>query len=104
MSLFNRGGDELPRIKALPKRRARIISVLDVGSEKISCLIARLKPRLASEMLPGRTHTIEVPIRSRSSASVTSVRTASSPASSSTSTPPSSRSACASMLLSAWPA
>ncbi|EAS51512.1 cell division protein FtsA [Aurantimonas manganoxydans SI85-9A1] len=60
MSLFNRGGDELPRIKALPKRRARIISVLDVGSEKISCLIARLKPRLASEMLPGRTHTIEV--------------------------------------------
>lgn len=60
MSLFQRGRDELPRIKALPRRRSRVISVLDVGSEKVCCLIARLTPRVASEMLPGRTHTIEV--------------------------------------------
>ncbi|MEX6504788.1 cell division protein FtsA [Jiella sp. M17.18] len=60
MSLFFRDKSELPRMRALPRRRSRVISVLDVGSEKISCLIARLRPRLSSEMLPDRTHTIEV--------------------------------------------
>ena len=60
MSLFARGRGDLPRISALPKRRTRVISVLDVGSEKVTCLIARLRPRLPSEMLPGRTHAIEV--------------------------------------------
>ncbi|KQT86044.1 cell division protein FtsA [Aurantimonas sp. Leaf443] len=59
MSLFSRSRNDLPRVKAL-SRKTRVISVLDVGSEKISCLIARLKPRAASEILPGRTHTIEV--------------------------------------------
>ncbi|WAP68137.1 cell division protein FtsA [Jiella pelagia] len=60
MSLFGFGKSDLPRIKALPPRRSRVISVLDVGSEKISCLIARLRPRIAGEMLPDRSHTIEV--------------------------------------------
>ena len=60
MSLFNRGNNQLPRIKALPKHRTQVVSVLDVGSEKISCLIARLRPRAAGEMLPDRSHTIEV--------------------------------------------
>lgn len=60
MSLFQRGNNSLPRIKALPKRRTQVISVLDVGSEKITCLIARLRPRIASEMLPDRSHTIDV--------------------------------------------
>ena len=60
MSLFHNRQDDLPRIKALPTRRSRIISVLDVGSEKISCMIARLVPRPASDMLPDRSHTIEV--------------------------------------------
>ena len=60
MSLFGFGKSDLPRMKGLSPRRARVISVLDVGSEKISCLIARLRPRVAGEMLPDRTHTIEV--------------------------------------------
>lgn len=60
MSLFGFGKSDLPRIKGLSPRKARVISVLDVGSEKISCLIARLRPRIAGEMLPDRTHTIEV--------------------------------------------
>ncbi len=34
--------------------------MLDIGSSKICCLIARLKPREESRVLPGRTHTIEV--------------------------------------------
>ncbi len=47
------------RIKPLGARRSAIVSVLDVGSTKISCLIARLKPR-DGEALKHRTHTIEV--------------------------------------------
>ncbi|MBB2971110.1 cell division protein FtsA [Mesorhizobium sp. RMAD-H1] len=41
-------------------RRVRLLTVLDVGSSKVSCVIARLKPREESAFLPGRTHRIEV--------------------------------------------
>ncbi len=41
-------------------KRSGIVTVLDVGSTKISCMIARLTPREESSQLPGRTHKIEV--------------------------------------------
>jgi len=41
-------------------RKQKLLSVLDVGSAKIVCLIARLSPLSASEYLPGRTHRVEV--------------------------------------------
>lgn len=41
-------------------RKASIVSVLDVGTTKVCCLIARLTPKPAGESLPGRTHAIEV--------------------------------------------
>ena len=41
-------------------RRPSIVSVLDVGTTKVCCLIARLTPHSTSEALPGRTHAIEV--------------------------------------------
>jgi len=44
----------------LAARRASVVSILDVGSSKICCLIARLKPREGGAALPGRTHDIEV--------------------------------------------
>lgn len=47
------------RIKPLSTRRSATVSVLDVGSTKISCLIARLKPR-EGETLKRRTHMLEV--------------------------------------------
>jgi cell division protein FtsA len=37
-----------------------IVSVLDVGSTKVCCLVARLTPADPGEALRGRTHTIEV--------------------------------------------
>ncbi len=49
-----------PRLKGLSSRRASIVSVLDIGTHKICCLIAKLKPRDAGDILPGRTHNIEV--------------------------------------------
>lgn len=60
MRLFpNRSGD-LPRMGKLSSRRTQIVSVLDVGSSKITCLIARLRPRAGGEVLPARSHTVEV--------------------------------------------
>ena len=41
-------------------RRAATVSVLDVGSSKICCLIARLRPTAPGESLRGRTHAVEV--------------------------------------------
>ncbi len=45
-----------PRMRPLSARRSAILSVLDVGTSKIVCLIARLQPIEPSEMLRGRTH------------------------------------------------
>ena len=50
----------LPRMKSLPARRSVIVSVLDIGSTKVCCLIAKLAPHEDSDVLPGRTHAVEV--------------------------------------------
>lgn len=41
-------------------KRTGLVTVLDVGSTKVSCVIARLTPRGESALLPGRTHKVEV--------------------------------------------
>ena len=41
-------------------RKSGIITVLDIGSSKVCCIIARLKPCAPSEVLRGRTHQIQV--------------------------------------------
>ena len=40
--------------------RGAIVSVLDLGSTKVVCVVARLTPVEPGEALPGRTHAIEV--------------------------------------------
>jgi cell division protein FtsA len=40
--------------------RSGIVTVLDVGSSKVCCMIAKLKPREGSQLLKGRTHQIQV--------------------------------------------
>jgi cell division protein FtsA len=50
----------LPRMRPLPGRRAVVMSVLDVGSTKICCLIAKLTPRDDDAVLSSRTHSVEV--------------------------------------------
>lgn len=59
MSLLRSDGF-LPVMRPLSAKRSTIVSVLDVGTSKVCCIIAKLRPRGESEMLPGRTHTIEV--------------------------------------------
>ena len=46
-------------IKVTGARRGTVASVLDVGSTKVCCLIARLKPSGPGEALRSRTHSIE---------------------------------------------
>ncbi len=41
-------------------RKTRLLTVLDVGSSKVSCVIARLRPHDGGPLLPGRTHRMEV--------------------------------------------
>ncbi|BBF91603.1 cell division protein FtsA [Blastochloris tepida] len=52
--------DLTPRLRPLSPRRSAILSVLDVGTNKIACLIAKLKPRTGGEALKRRTHSIEI--------------------------------------------
>ncbi|GGK30078.1 cell division protein FtsA [Salinarimonas ramus] len=46
----------LPRLKPLSARKSAILSVLDVGTSKIVCLVAQLQPWEGAEGLTNRTH------------------------------------------------
>lgn len=59
MSLLSHHG-MLPHMKPLSMKRSTVVSVLDMGSSKTCCLIARLVPREESQVLPGRTHQVHV--------------------------------------------
>ncbi|MGE0230161.1 MAG: cell division protein FtsA [Flavobacteriaceae bacterium] len=53
-------GLTLPRPHDLSSVRSQTIAMLDVGSAKICCLIARLTPAPAATQLSGRSHTIDI--------------------------------------------
>ena len=59
MSLF-RASTEHVRASRLSPGKSAIVSVLDVGSTKMCCMIARLQPRSGVDVLPNRSHSIEV--------------------------------------------
>jgi len=48
------------RLKPLQPGRTSLVAVLDIGSTKICCVIARLTPRPEGKALKGRTHVAEV--------------------------------------------
>ncbi len=45
---------------ASPVRKSSVVTVLDIGSSKVCCIIAKLKPREETARLPGRTHQVQV--------------------------------------------
>src|ERR1700712_1110952 len=49
-----------PRLKPLSARRSTTLSVLDIGTSKVVCLIAELQPAEALTTLRGRTHVARV--------------------------------------------
>ena len=48
------------RLKPVQPGRATLVAVLDIGSTKMCCVIARLTPRAEGKALRGRSHAIEV--------------------------------------------
>ncbi len=49
-----------PKMKPLPAKRSVLVAALDIGTSKIACMIARLKPRPPQDVLRGRSHSIDV--------------------------------------------
>ena len=58
MSLSGQG--LTPRLKPLSARKSAILSVLDIGTSKIVCVVAELKPVEEIESLRGRTHVARI--------------------------------------------
>src|SRR5436190_5955886 len=50
---------QTPKTRSLAKRTALVAS-LDIGTSKIACMIARLKPCPPSDALRGRSHAVEL--------------------------------------------
>ncbi len=49
-----------PKTKPLSPKRSALVAVLDVGTSKIACLIAKLKPNAPQDVLRRRSHSIDV--------------------------------------------
>src|SRR5580692_4627591 len=49
-----------PKMKPISPHRSAVVAALDIGSSKIACLIARLRPQGPQQVLTRRSHTIEV--------------------------------------------
>ncbi len=58
MSPLNHG--LTPKMRPLSAKRTALVAALDMGTNKIACLIGRLKPQAAQEVLRRRSHAIEV--------------------------------------------
>ncbi|HEX4408224.1 MAG TPA: cell division protein FtsA [Xanthobacteraceae bacterium] len=49
-----------PKMKPIAPRRTAVVAALDVGSSKVVCLIARLRPHGPQQVLTRRSHSIEI--------------------------------------------
>jgi cell division protein FtsA len=49
-----------PKMRPLSRKRPAVVAALDIGTSKIACLVARLKPYGPQEVLRRRTHVVEV--------------------------------------------
>src|SRR4030081_3010613 len=58
MTGFDR--NQTPKTRPMPQNRTALVASLDIGTSKIACMIARLKPCPPSEALRGRSHAVEL--------------------------------------------
>ena len=49
-----------PKTRPMPQRRTALVASLDIGTSKIACMIARLKPCPPSDAFRGRSHAAEL--------------------------------------------
>src|SRR3981189_1065438 len=52
--------NQTPKTRPMPQKRTALVASLDIGTTKIACRIARLRPCPPSEALRGRTHAVEL--------------------------------------------
>jgi cell division protein FtsA len=52
--------NQTPKTRPMPQKRTALVASLDIGTSKIACMIARLRPCPPSEALRGRTHAVEL--------------------------------------------
>ncbi len=49
-----------PKAKPVSPKRSALVAALDVGTGKVACLIARLRPQASQDALRRRSHTVDV--------------------------------------------
>src|SRR6202142_4168939 len=49
-----------PKPRPMPKKRTALVVALDIGTSKIACITARLKPCPPNDALRGRSHAVEL--------------------------------------------
>src|ERR1700729_371772 len=58
MTGFDR--NQTPKTRPMPQKRTALVASLDIGTSKIACMIARLRPSAPNEALRGRTHAVQL--------------------------------------------
>src|SRR5438105_14420994 len=58
MTGFDR--NQTPKTRPMPHKRTALVASLDIGTSKIACMIARLKPSPPNDALRGRSHAVEL--------------------------------------------
>src|ERR1700742_4519165 len=51
---------QAPKTRPMSGKRTALVASLDIGTSKIACMIARLKPCAPNEALRGRSHAVEL--------------------------------------------
>ena len=51
---------QTPKTRPMPQKRTALVASLDIGTSKIACRIARLKPCPPNDALRGRSHAVEL--------------------------------------------
>ncbi|MBS0528921.1 MAG: cell division protein FtsA [Proteobacteria bacterium] len=52
--------NQTPKTRPMQQNRSALVASLDIGTSKIACMIARLKPSAPNDALRGRTHAVEL--------------------------------------------
>jgi cell division protein FtsA len=52
--------NQTPKTRPMPQKRTALVASLDIGTSKIACMIARLKPCPPNDALRGRSHAVEL--------------------------------------------
>src|SRR6202007_3379187 len=51
---------QTPKTRPMPQKRTALVASLDIGTSKVACMIARLKPCPPSDALRGDSHAVEL--------------------------------------------